>query len=584
MMKRLPGLLVTFALLSLSVFGCNCSNESQTKVSSKETSFYLLTMDQEDKFPLYFINDGEIPYLETEDWTKLLVSLTTYLGMADNTDGTRYDLKVEKKDDAVTVTREDGYYLKADCKDDTLEFLDYNAFLRTGQENLLDPANNANYIYPDGKEYFLHRSDETNTRYGHKITMKPGSYGIDLVREGDKYFIPLQTISDILLAPKNINLLYNGENVYILSIGDIGNAKKGLSDMGQSYYSIKPEGSVSKELSAFSYNEFCFAFDQLYGLKESHNITAFDSLADETGLKPVFTGTDSVAIDKAYHDMVYRYLDDKHSKYLNPSYLSGSDADKDFGKTLGEGLARNEMNELLAELRTYRERFYPEGVPQYEEIGDTAFITFDSYTSEQVDYYKQAPTADSPDTFGIISYSVTQILRENSPIKNVVLDMSCNTGGASETACYTLAAFLGKAQISVDNPATGARETDVYTADTNLDHKFDEKDYLYGKGIRMYCLTSPVSFSCGNLVPCYFKNSGKVTIIGKQSGGGSCSSMVLTTAGGSIVRLSSYNRLSFLKNGAFYDIDTGAPVDHAIDDYTHYFDRLALSDYIRKLY
>ncbi|MBR4807891.1 MAG: hypothetical protein IKZ65_05295, partial [Lachnospiraceae bacterium] len=183
-----------------------------------------------------------------------------------------------------------------------------------------------------------------------------------------------------------------------------------------------------------------------------------------------------------------------------------------------------------------------------------------------------------------ISYSVTQILRENSPIKNVVLDMSCNTGGASETACYTLAAFLGKAQISVDNPSTGARETDVYTADTNLDHKFDEKDYLYGKGIRMYCLTSPVSFSCGNLVPCYFKNSGKVSIIGKQSGGGSCSSMVLTTAGGSIVRLSSYNRLSFLKNGAFYDIDTGAPVDHAIDDYTHYFDRKALSDYIRKLY
>ncbi|MBR4754435.1 MAG: hypothetical protein IK054_04535, partial [Lachnospiraceae bacterium] len=407
---------------------------------------------------------------------------------------------------------------------------------------------------------------------------------IDLVRVGDKYYIPLQTISDILLAPKNINLLYNGENVYILGSGDIGNTKKGLSDIGESFYSVKPTGSISKELSAFSYNEFCFAFDQLYGLKETHNIATFDGLVDEAGLKPVFTGTDPTAIDKAYHDIIYRYLDDKHSKYYNPSYLSGADADKDFGKALGEGLARNEMNETLAELKGYREKYYPNGVPQYEEIGDTAYITFDSYSSDQIDYYKTAPGPDSPDTFGIISYSVTQILRDNSPIKNVVLDMSCNTGGASETACYTLAAFLGKAQLSVDNPFTGARETDVYTADTNLDHKFDEKDYLYGKGIRMYCLTSPVSFSCGNLVPCYFKNSGKVTIIGKQSGGGSCSSMVLTTAGGSIVRLSSYNRLSFLKNGAFYDIDTGAPVDHAIDDYTHYFDRKALSDYIRKLY
>lgn len=579
-MKK-KSLFLMIALTILTVLASGCGSKI---VETKETPLYLLSMDLDGTIPLTFIDWGEVPYVETEDWTGLLKDLVYFLGMEDDGNGNEYELKVEKSGEVVTVTRENGYYVNADCKDDTIWFLDYNAFLRVGQENLLDPSPNTNYKDKDGTEYYLHRSDETNTRYGSVITMYPGSYGIDLVRDGDKYYIPLQTFSDIFLAPKNLNILYNGENVYIVGSGDIGNSRKSLSDIGESYYSVKPTGTISKELSDFSYNEFCFAFDNLYGLKESHNIQSFDSLVDEYGLKPVFTGTEPVRIDESYHEIIYRYLDDKHSKYYNPSYLSGAEADKDFGSVIGEGLARNEMNELIDELKGYRARYFTNSIPQYEEIDDTAYITFDSFSGFSKNYYNEAPTADSPDTFGLISYSVSQILRENSPIKKVVLDMSCNTGGDSAAACYTLAAFLGKAQVSVDNPNTGARETDIYYADTNLDHKFDENDFLYGKGIKMYCLTSPVSFSCGNLVPCYFKNSGRATIIGKQSGGGSCSSVVLTTAGGTIVRLSSYNRLSFLKNGSFYDIDTGAPVDYAIDDYEHYYDRKELNKFIDGLY
>ena len=185
---------------------------------------------------------------------------------------------------------------------------------------------------------------------------------------------------------------------------------------------------------------------------------------------------------------------------------------------------------------------------------------------------------------GIIIYSVSQILRENSPVKRVVLDLSRNTGGDSNSAAYTIAAFLGDAEISIENTTTGARVTNVYRSDTNLDNEFDENDTLDGKGLQLYCLTSPASFSCGNLVPCVFKSSGKVSIIGKQSGGGSCSIMGLTTAGGSIIRISSCYRISFMKNGAFYDTDQGAPVDFSIRDYDHYYDRKALNKYLDGLY
>ena len=61
--------------------------------------------------------------------------------------------------------------------------------------------------------------------------------------------------------------------------------------------------------------------------------------------------------------------------------------------------------------------------------------------------------------------------------------------------------------------------TSSFKADTNLDGKFNKKDALYGKGLRLYCLISPCSFSCGNLVPSVFKQSDKVTLIGKTSGG-----------------------------------------------------------------
>ena len=223
-------------------------------------------------------------------------------------------------------------------------------------------------------------------------------------------------------------------------------------------------------------------------------------------------------------------------------------------------------------------------MPGYEEIGDTAYITFDSFHHGQVYYYTEAPGADEQNTIGIISYSVSQILREDSPVKKVVLDLSCNTGGDDMASVYTIAAFIGLGEVSLENPNTGARITQSYNADTNFDYEFDERDTLDGKGLKLFCLTSPASFSCGNLVPSVFKNSGKVTIIGKQSGGGSCGALGISTAGGTIMRISGSNRISFVKNGSFYDIDQGASVDYTINDYDHFYDRKALNEFLDGLF
>ena len=60
--------------------------------------------------------------------------------------------------------------------------------------------------------------------------------------------------------------------------------------------------------------------------------------------------------------------------------------------------------------------------------------------------------------------------------------------------------------------------------------------------------------------------------------------MFLTTAIGSVIRISSSTRLSYVKNGSFYDIDQGAEPDYAISKYDHFYDRKALTEYIDNIF
>lgn len=116
----------------------------------------------------------------------------------------------------------------------------------------------------------------------------------------------------------------------------------------------------------------------------------------------------------------------------------------------------------------------------------------------------------------------------------------------------------------------------------NLDRKFDEKDELAGK--RLYCLISPISFSCGNLVPGVFKASGRVTLLGDTTGGGSCVVLRMSSAWGGLYQISGTMRMSFVKNGSFYDTDRGVDPDVFLTKTDTYWDREKLTEIINGLY
>ncbi len=121
-----------------------------------------------------------------------------------------------------------------------------------------------------------------------------------------------------------------------------------------------------------------------------------------------------------------------------------------------------------------------------------------------------------------------------------------------------------------------------YRADINLDREFDEKDELTGNNL--YCLTSPVSFSCANRVPGICKASGRVTLLGDTTGGGSCVVMPMTSAWGSLYQISGTVRMSFVKNGSFYDMDRGVDPDVILTKTDTFCDREKLTEIINSLY
>ena len=129
---------------------------------------------------------------------------------------------------------------------------------------------------------------------------------------------------------------------------------------------------------------------------------------------------------------------------------------------------------------------------------------------------------------------------------------------------------------------TGATSTSTYRADINLDGEFDERDTVQDKNL--FCLIGPYSFSCGNLVPNLFKSSRRVTLLGRESGGGSCSVLSMSTAYGTLFNISSPLRMSFLMNGSFYDTDTGIEPDCVIVQPENFYDREALTEYINQLF
>ena len=479
----------------------------------------------------------------------------------------------EETDTTLTIKRSNGAYCVMDFVEDSIYFNDLDLFIAN---NGSDYANilASSYLNDEGKSFYFQVTDSTNIA-GLPIYIDLASRGIPLDIYEDTKFIPLQTFVDIFLSPYSMNILYNTKDLFVAGGGQID------PNLEDEYYSIEATAR-SQALADFSYAELCLILDLYYGLQDEHGaIVGFDTYLEHVGLADDLRSTDAAKSSKALSDLAAGYLADGHTSLAKPSPYTGSaevDRDVKIDATL--------MNSILfnRDIKKKRAEAMPDGVLAYQEIGNTAYITFDAFELDVIRLrdYSEAPELDEiVDTVGLIIYAHSMITRENSPIENVVLDLSCNGGGAFDAAVYVVSWMLGYCDVHFTNPVTNSFSTCTYKADVNLDGVFDENDNI--SNLNLYCITSLASFSCGNLVPALLKESGRVTLMGGTSGGGSCIIQHTTTADGCVLTMSSPSNLSTVANGAYYIIDRGVEPHIHFSKMESFFDREDLTEYLNGL-
>ena len=578
-MKKLVSLFLVFTLLA----GCVsfASAESGPNIYTRNYPFFAIdpSMQFENEWPLFFVDGADdMPFIDLEE----LADLTTALKRSVFGEK-EFDLTYTREGSVFTLTRENGFWMQVDFEEKTITFNDYNAFLKKdGTNALLDLLYFSGYNDLGQAELFQRDIMASYDRYGDVMELDLDDYQIPIIQDDDRGYIPLQTASDIVIAPLlNRPLLFNSQAMFLAAGGDLWDREKNdYTELGYQYYAAAPT-ERSEVFADFGYNELCMMLDSHYGLKKKHNFDSFALTFWEIGFDEPLSSQSAADADQAVLSFISYYLDDLHSGFAVPSWMMGADVS---GLQFGAGpssrlsdMQENQYNEIRAKVMG-------DSIENYQEVGNTAYVTFDHFVcGYNTSYYYEAAKAGEQlgDTIGLMVYAHQQINRENSPIENVVIDLSCNTGGDADAALFVIAWILGEAEVSVEDSFTGAQSTMVYRADVNLDRNFDEQDTLMGKHV--YCLISPVSFSCGNLVPAVCKANQAVTLIGRTSGGGACVVQNMSTAWGTVFTISGNSRLSFRKNGSFYDIDEGVAPDVYISKIETLYDRTKLTDLINNL-
>ncbi len=228
----------------------------------------------------------------------------------------------------------------------------------------------------------------------------------------------------------------------------------------------------------------------------------------------------------------------------------------------------------------------------YNVSGDTAMISFDSFTVDpdaMRDYF--AGKSRLPlwaDTFALVNTCLEKA-SSNPNIKNIVFDVSSNSGGDTLVLMAIVGTVLGKAELVMTDINTQQDIKYTYRVDKNLDGKFDEKDdEVDYSNFNFAVLTSGGSFSCANDFPSIMKDNGVMTI-GERSGGGACAFLIRSTADGFTYTISGNY---ILRNAAGENTDDGVPVDVDLvkfnedgeKDYSGFFDIDKLGAEMHKFY
>ncbi len=585
-MKKLlsPISLVLAFLILISAALPMTASAVEDEISAKDTTAHIYSMDKTETLKCVFKSSmPDMAFISTVDYLKqIYVDEPTEVKNADGT---------------YTVTNPKGTMV-IDPQKDTIHFDSFEGFV-SAKENAEGTELDVSYV----KEHAPVSEGEIK---GLDIDFSP--YKIDILEYDGKTYFPVSSIGLLFCATYN-TAVYCENDVYFIHSSDIV--------MGNCYFqNTTPYNNLkrSKDLVELSYNDLCFAVDKLYGRPARAEIASmleeksFDETLDEYNndtrrAKELLLSENMVdyVLGTAYLGKVF--YDGGHTAINYPAVLSFithgtaiyneleklADSedfrDRAAVKYAMNTLASSQRSKTMAEFRSGKYKDYDlvkswddKSVSKLYVTGDTAVFAFDSFVNEAVYNLKWS-----------LDYA------KEKGIKRFVIDISCNSGGNAAVVMYIMAMITNK---NKDSYVASYRQIQTLTGnitridndvDLNLDGQINDLDKSVYYDFEYAFITSKISYSCGNLLPCLAKEAG-LPILGERSGGGACSLLIAYTPETFFYTLSSYNKFITKDNK---DVDNGAELDYDLTkqasdgsgiDYSGLYDVAAYSKMIDEFY
>ena len=446
------------------------------------------------------------------------------------------------------------------------------------------------------------------------VTFDFAKYGIPVYADEEDVYLPLELLSTMFTDGACNCVLWNGVSVLkqVLDINTIGMMPlewyEGRYMRGLLTGNRKREEDVIRE----DYAELCFTMDYFFGhpgvaildrgISEKGLDAALDDVPELASLKDRLKDPDMIEYMLALYDLFNIGLNDGHCSYFGFDTMALPEFP--FPEVVERIMLRADsmdqvssvpQSEIKAEIEQARAAAWGDDV--YRECGSTAIIRIDAFQSDNAGweaYY--AGKGEIPmDAVGI-TWTGLKRASENSSIRNILFDLSANTGGSTDMLAYMMDLMFGDNIFRGYNVLTGQDEYAVLHSDKNLDGVFDEKDDEVKYDFNYAVLTTRITFSCGNLMPVLMQDHGAV-LLGEPSGGGTCTIQISTLTNGGEFMMSSW--LWAMRDANGESVESGCKTDLPIariepetpthedprlsnGDYTPYFDDVMLDKMINE--
>ena len=363
-------------------------------------------------------------------------------------------------------------------------------------------------------------------------------------------------------------LQHNNFMALAMPVGEAGNSW--MASMQRSY----EKKGMPLDMRILDKASLYFTMDHHYGLQDHRKIRSMSDYFDNHGFGESLIAENADERCNAYFE-VFADLQDDHSGIVTlASWYGDNESHSHRGqrsnerRTIGKGL----MEQRNAAFGTERSQYGFDNQVHYSSSGKTAFFYFDSFSFD-VNPYDPAKRDQLYETDSYFNFiHEFEEIKKHPEVEHVIIDDSCNGGGTVGIAAKLLALISKDNNGGVymyDRMSKGVSKM-FCQVDSNQDGVYD-KDDVYGDDYDISILTSPYSFSCGNLLPWYAQRNGFAKVIGQNSGGGECSVASGYLPSGRGIQYSSNSILCDVVGGKIVrGVELGAKPDIEIPYYQFY--------------